>query len=86
MIKGRDVFDKLNKKVDPLLLEVLMQLAEEQGVIKKEMTDTALIVDQMANILGNFTVVAENMKKEMIKIRKRYGDQGVTVDSEEIEH
>jgi len=86
MIKGRDVFDKLNKKVDPTLVEVLVQLAEEQNVLKKEMVDVAKMVDQMADILGNFTVVAENMKKEMVKLRKRYGDQGVVVDAEEIKH
>ena len=86
MIKGRDVFDKLNKKVDPTLVEVLVQLAEEQNVLKKEMVDVAKMVDQMADILGNFTVVAENMKKEMAKLRKRYGDQNVIVDAEEIKH
>ena len=86
MIKGRDVFDKLNKKVDPTLVEVLVQLAEDQFVLKKELVGCAAQLDSMANILGNFTVVAEHMKKEMMKIRKKYGDQGVTVESEEIKH
>lgn len=80
-ISSRDVFDKLNNKVDPAALEVLMQLAEDNKVLKRQLLDYAGLVQGIADKLGMFLELSEEFKRRVTSMEKR---TGVFVESEEI--
>lgn len=73
-LKARDVRFKLKGRVDPILLEVLETLAEQQNQLAKNQGSTAMLVDQMADITTNFVGVAEQMKKTIEKTGKQEED------------
>lgn len=68
-LRARDVRFKLQGKIEPELLKVLEELAEQQHNLAKNQGNIVMLVDQMADITKNFVGVADNMKKAMDAMR-----------------
>ena len=63
-IKARDVrFELQGSGVDPKVVHILERLAEQGFQNDKQLTAMAGAMSQMASIIGDFTLVAENMKR-----------------------
>lgn len=62
VMRGRDVRDKLHNRVDPLVVEVIASLAEINHTNMKGLAEMATMLDQIVNVVQQFSDVAENMK------------------------
>jgi uncharacterized membrane-anchored protein YhcB (DUF1043 family) len=69
-VRARDVRYKLQGKIEPELLKVLEELAEQQHNLAKNQGTLAMLVDQMADITKNYVGVAEQMKKTIDSMRE----------------
>ena len=69
-MKGREVYELLNKKVDPRLLKVLVAIADNQSVLSQKVVDMAHLLDQMSNVITMNMSVLENMKGTIDRIRR----------------
>lgn len=63
ILKARDVRERLKGRVDPQVSFVLEALAEQQHTMIKSIMEISQMVDKMADIIGNFVQVADNMKR-----------------------
>ena len=62
-IKARDVrFQLQGESVSPKVQHILEALAEQAAHQEKKMTSMAQMIEQMADIIGSFVNVAQNMK------------------------
>ena len=69
-MKGREVYELLNKKVDPHLLKVLVSVADNQSVLSQKIMDMAQLLDQMSNVIAMNVTTMENMKHTIDRIRR----------------
>ena len=80
-MKARDVHEKLKGRVDPVLLEVLMKIAEEQHALGRAIPEMAKSFDSLANVLTQHTTILNNMGDGIKKLRKQVGDvKSITAD------
>lgn len=70
VMRGRDVFQRLNGKVDPNLLAVLTHQAEIVHTTVKAVAELATMFDQMVDTMQSFGDVAENMKNAAEQLRR----------------
>ena len=70
LMKGREVYELLHKKIDPRLLKVLVAIADNQSILSQKIMDMAQLIDQMSNVITMNVTVMENMKSTIDKIRK----------------
>lgn len=75
VMRGRDVEVKLRGKVDPVLLGVLVQLAEINHGNVLHIASLASMVDQMTDIIQSFTDVAGNLKERTDQMARAMGDE-----------
>ena len=75
VMRGRDVRVKLGGKCDPVLLNVLCQLAEINHGNVLHLASLASMVDQMTNIMQQFTDVAGNLKERTDQMARAMGDE-----------
>ena len=75
VMRGRDVRVKLEGKCDPVLLNVLCQLAEINHGNVLHLASLASMVDQMTNIMQQFTDVAGNLKERTDQMARAMGDE-----------
>jgi len=75
VMRGRDVEVKLRNKVDPVLLGVLVQLAEINHGNVLHIASLASMVDQMTDIIQSFTDVAGNLKERTDQMARAMGDE-----------
>ena len=69
-MKGREVFELLNKKIDPNLLKVLVAIAENQSILRQKVMDIARLLDQMSDVIAMNVTTMENMKQTIERVRK----------------
>lgn len=62
ILRGRDVEFLLQGKVDPIVKDILVQLAEIQHTNTLAVAELATHQDQIINIVQQFADVAQNMK------------------------
>jgi transcriptional regulator with GAF, ATPase, and Fis domain len=67
---GREIVRKLQGKVDPQLMEVLVTMAERQNSFEQSLNEMAKMLDDALNIIMAFTNVAENMKSATERLTK----------------
>jgi len=75
VMRGRDVREKLQSRVDPVVLNVLCQLAEINHGNVLHLASLASMVDQMTNIMQQFTDVAGNLKERTDQMARAMGDE-----------
>jgi len=82
VMRGRDVRVKLADRVDPVVLEVLVQLAEINHGNVLHLASLASMVDQMTSIMQQFTDVAGNLKERTDQMARAMGEeiQGAPTD------
>lgn len=73
-MKARDVHEKLKGRVDPVLLEVIMKIAEEQHALGRAIPEMAKSFDSLANVLTQHTTIINGMGDSVKKMQKRIGD------------
>ncbi len=74
-LKARDVHEKLHRRnIDPVLLDVIMRLAEEQHAIGRAIPEMAKSFDSLATVLTQHTRILENNKDALQRMQKRVGD------------
>lgn len=73
IMRARDVEFMLRGKVDPTLLDVLCKIAEINHVNMKAISEQATMLDQMVDMLQNFTDVAHNMKDRTDQMARAMG-------------
>lgn len=78
-LRARDVRERLKGKCDPQIMYCIEALAEQQSAIRHEMVTMAKMLSQMADIVSNFTRVAENMKNTVETLK------GVNKDHDELD-
>ncbi len=71
MIKGREVREQLKDKVDPVVIHVVAELAEQQGVLREQLSMMALQHDQLIDIVTQMTEIAANMKIASDALQKK---------------
>ncbi len=59
-MKAREIRELLQGKVDPIFVDTLCALAEDQSVIRQEVKGVAVLVDQMSDIIMNFMGAMEH--------------------------
>ena len=82
VMRGRDVRIKLAGKVDPVVLDVMCQLAEINHGNVLHLASMAQMLDQMTDIMQSFTDVAHNMKERSDQMARALQDEveGVPTD------
>jgi len=75
VMRGRDVRVKLESRVDPVVLEVLCNLAEINHGNVLHLASLASMVDQMTDIIQSFTDVAGNLKERTDQMARAMGDE-----------
>jgi len=82
--RGRDVEAKL-KHVDmhPALKEVLMRIAEQSHVNMRGLAELAAMFDQLAGLIKNVMMVADNMKTRTDQMARAMGDVPPEPDTEQ---
>jgi len=75
VMRGRDVRVKLQDRVDPVLLEVLVQLAEINHGNVLHLASLASMLDQMTSIMQQFTDVAGNLKERTDQMARAMGEE-----------
>jgi len=75
VMRARDVRLKLAGRVDPELMQVLCTLAEINHGNVLHLASLASMVDQMTNIMQQFTDVAHNMKKRTDEMARAMGEE-----------
>ena len=78
-MKAREVFERCNKKADPEIVTCMVAIAEKQSVMRQQIMGLAMQMDQMADIIGDFTTIASDMKETIDSMKKI--DPNVEVDS-----
>ena len=74
-MRGRDVREKLEGRVDPVVLDVLCTLAEINHGNVLHLASLAQMVDKMTDIIQSFTEVAANMKERTDQMARALGDE-----------
>ena len=77
-MKGREIRERLQGKVDPDVLHTLCALGEEMSHMRQGIIELERHVNQLTTIVTNFVVVAEHMKKT---IKVMQGAQDDSSDS-----
>ena len=81
-MKMRDAEVMLKDKCDPAVVRVIISHMEETSNMQLQLRQMGQMVNQMVEIISNFSVVAENMKGAVEKIiGTPKGDPNVFVDS-----
>lgn len=62
LMRGRDVRDKLTGRMEPVAVEIIAKIAEINHTNTKAIAELATMLDQIVNIVQQFSDVAENMK------------------------
>ena len=75
VMRGRDVRAKLEGRVDPVVLAVLVQLAEINHGNVIHLASLASMVDQMTDIIQSFTDVAGNLKERTDQMARAMGEE-----------
>lgn len=72
MIKGREVEDIIkNRGFEKGVMYILVTLIERSNSLEKALIDVSQQLNQMVNIIDQFTHVAENMKRSHERMEKR---------------
>lgn len=80
-MKARDVHDKLKGRIDPVLLDVLAKIAEEQHALARAIPEMAKSFDSLSRVLVQHTQILDNNKDLLEKLKKRVGDvQSISAD------
>lgn len=58
-------------------------LAEQQIALQKDVRNLAAAIDQMANIITNFTHVAEGMKSTIEKLNSDFQEDGLSKNTQD---
>ena len=74
MIRARDIRDRLKGRVDEQVMYCFEALAENQSAMRQQTMELASQMNQMADIIASFTVVAENMKNAVETMKKMEGN------------
>lgn len=88
VMRGRDVRVKLAGKVDPVVLDVLCTLAEINHGNVLHLASMASMVDQMTNIMQQFTDIAGNMKERTDQMARAMNAEveGAPTSDEDTKH
>lgn len=71
-LKARNIQDEIAAHgFEKGVVRCLEMLAEYQGVIRESQFTLAQQLDQMANLIGQFVTVAENMKSAIDVLQKK---------------
>ncbi len=62
MLRAREVRDRCKGRVDPQVMYCLEALAEQQGVMRQQLTELAEITDQTINAVNNLAGALGVMK------------------------
>ena len=83
-MKGREVFELLNKEVSPSVMKVLMAIAERQSHQAKEIMELAQMIDLTAQLVNQMISVGEQIKSVTDKLRKDRapGVESIPTDNE----
>lgn len=73
-MRAREIRERLKGKCEPNVMYCLEALAEQQVVIQQQLLECAQAVDQMSNIITDFTQVATNMKNTVERLQGIKGD------------
>ncbi len=69
-LKAREIREKLQGKIDPVLLQTLETMAIEQGQMQKVITEMTGVVQQCVMACEGFNMISEGMKKKLEEIDK----------------
>lgn len=86
-MRGREIFAQLDKRgIDPKLLRVLVRIGEDHAAIEQNQIHIMATLDQMIDIISKLTIVGDNMKSTIEKLRsndEKAKEAGVFVQSED---
>lgn len=74
-MKAREIRERCNGRVDPNVQYCLEALGEQFSVMQQQFVMLAQQLDQITNIISDFTVVAENLKNTAEAMKKVQGDE-----------
>ncbi len=72
-MKGREVRERLQGKVEPRVLEVLVEMCEDFRVQQEEIMVLAELVDNTVNLMNRMLGVIENTQGAVDKLNKIRG-------------
>jgi len=75
VMRGRDVRVKLEGRLDPVVLNVLCQLAEVNHGNVLHLASLASMLDQMTDLMQQFTDVAGNLKERTDQMARAMGEE-----------
>ena len=79
-ILAREIRERCKGRIDEQVMYCLEALAENQGVIRQQVMDLALLLDGMSTIITDFTHVASNMKTAIERMQHmEHADDGPPV-------
>jgi hypothetical protein len=68
-LRAREIEDEIrNRGMERGTIWCLQTLAEQQIALQKDMRELATLLDAMADIVGQFSTIAENMKGAVDKL------------------
>jgi len=79
-ILAREIRERCKGRVDEQVMYCMEAMAEHLGVLKQQITELAMMLDQQTNILTDLTVVAGNMKSVVDRVKHlEHDDDGPPV-------
>lgn len=83
-MKSREVFELLRNEVSPNMMRVLQAITDRQSHQAQEIVEIAKLIDKVATLVNNMTVVGEQMKSALVLIQSQrgVGIESVPVDNE----
>jgi len=73
-MKAREIRERLAGKIDPQVLYCLESIAEQQNVLREQLMTMAMNVDQVINIVSDFSQIAANMKQTVDVMKGKESD------------
>ena len=74
ILKARDVVSELRGIADPRVIKVIAAIAEENHEIKKTVTEMALVMDQLTDMLPGMVKAMTAMKSNIDGLKKAEDD------------
>jgi len=78
-MRAREVRERLKGRIDPEVSYVIEALAEQMSVYDQALTSLAEMQNKMIDLIANFSVIGENMKEVLNKIKGEDGGPDVTL-------
>ena len=76
MLTAREVRTKITGRCDPQVMYCIEALAEQNSVLRQQLMELAMQQNGLIDLIGNFGVVAENMKDAINSMKGIDPDDG----------